>query len=337
MNVEKDLEIFLITYNRKEKLQNTLKKIYSDDSPIRNFKITILDNKSTDGSSELINSFISNYPNSKHIIHNRNIGGNANIARCYELAMYKYFWILCDDDDINWTNWQAVEQEIEADKDIIVVSNYLNPKENLAQLIGQLSFVPAGIYKTSMLNDTIMQNIEFQISTMFPQLSLVCAGINKNANIAILDTPIVKMVYNTNSSYTRGMSQTEKHPLMANMCWPIGFLKSIQMINDKEKIKFIIENLKLENGEQVLYPDSFIDVNKKICNSSFFNEAEYFALLPEKQKLMFVYDYYKQKSLKNTDFSFYENSELKYQKIVNSTTYKLGSLLLYLPKKLLRR
>src|SRR5574344_826344 len=162
------LEVFLITYNRKKNLEQTLKSIYAPISPIRNLHITILDNKSTDGSSELIASYIKAFPNSKHVIHNRNIGGNGNIARCYELASKEYFWILCDDDEINFDHWDKVEAELIKDEaDAIVVANYLIPSKNVAQLIAQLSFVPAAIYKTSNMTDTVMQNVEWQISTMF--------------------------------------------------------------------------------------------------------------------------------------------------------------------------
>jgi glycosyltransferase involved in cell wall biosynthesis len=80
------LEIFLITYNRKIYLQKTFNQIFANSSPIKNFDITILNNKSTDGTTELIEKYREKFNNIKHIIHNRNIGGNANIARAFELA-----------------------------------------------------------------------------------------------------------------------------------------------------------------------------------------------------------------------------------------------------------
>lgn len=127
------LEVFLITYNRKKYLEHTLKMLYSRNSPVRDFQITILDNKSTDGSSELIDKYIKDFPHTRHVIHNRNIGGNANIARCYELAKKEYFWILCDDDEIDWDGWDGVEKAImEENADVVVVSNYVHPKQNLA-------------------------------------------------------------------------------------------------------------------------------------------------------------------------------------------------------------
>lgn len=274
------LEIFIITYNRKLYLEHTLQQVYSEESPIRDFQITILDNKSTDGTSELIDNIIVNFQNSKHIIHNRNIGGNANIARCYELATKEYFWILCDDDEIDWTHWRDVEKAILEEKaDAVVVSNYINPKENTAQLLAQLSFVPAGIYKTANLTDTVMQNISYQISCCFPQLALVCKLINDNKKFVVLNDCIVQMVEHPSvSSYSRGMD-SDKHPLVANMTWATGMMMTLQLLHGNKLRKFIIKNLYIGNTEKMLLPKSFLHHNKHIGHYSKFNRCIYEAFL----------------------------------------------------------
>ena len=115
------IEIILITYNRKKHLQNTFNQIFAEESPIKDFPITILDNKSTDGTSELIEEYRIKFPNIKHIINNRNIGGNANIARAFEIASKEYVWILCDDDEYDFTHWKDVEKAIEENYDAIVI------------------------------------------------------------------------------------------------------------------------------------------------------------------------------------------------------------------------
>ena len=61
MSIKDKLQIYLITYNRKIQLEHTLKQILAKDSPIRNFDITILDNASTDGASELIDEYCQNF------------------------------------------------------------------------------------------------------------------------------------------------------------------------------------------------------------------------------------------------------------------------------------
>ncbi|MBP3821489.1 glycosyltransferase [bacterium] len=61
--IENLLQIYLLIYNRKNKLKETLKYILDIQSPIRNFDITILDNASDDVTSELIEDYIIRFPN----------------------------------------------------------------------------------------------------------------------------------------------------------------------------------------------------------------------------------------------------------------------------------
>ena len=122
------LQIVLITYNRKKYLQRTFDQIFAKDSPIKDYDITILDNASTDGTSELIKEYKLKFPNINHIRHNINIGGNANICRAFELGVTsgkEYVWVLCDDDKYDFSNWHEVEREINAKKDIICVCDYV--------------------------------------------------------------------------------------------------------------------------------------------------------------------------------------------------------------------
>ena len=325
------LEIFIITYNRKQYLKHALEQVYAKDSPIRDFNITILNNKSTDGTSDLIDKVIADFPNSRHVIHNRNIGGNGNIARCYELASKDYFWILCDDDEIDFTNWPAVEKAIlDDDADCIVVSNYIHPKQNVAQLLGQLSFVPAGIYKTSNLTDTVMQNISFEISCCFPQLALVCKLINDKKKIVVLDDWIVKMVEHPSvSSYSRGMDD-DKHPLMANMTWSLGFLKTIQLIKDEKTRSEILELYHNEMGTYMLHSDVFLHENYNCGHDSFINQLEYFSLLPDKLKYLYFYDMYKNRA----DFRDYKQ-KVDVDSVKRSYNYRVGAMVLFLPKLIL--
>lgn len=272
------LEIFLVTYNRKIYLKETLESIFSSESPIRNCSITVLDNKSDDGSSELIDEYAVKYKNLTHIRHNRNIGGNANICRCYELASKKYFWILCDDDAYDWTSWNDVLGALNDGVDAVVVAKYISPEENIAQLICQLSFVPAAIYKTENISDTVMQNAEFQISALFPHLALVCELINENKNIRIVRNPIVnRLSHPEMESYTRGISGN-KHPIMRNMTWTIGMMATLQLISDKSTQAFVFKSLRMENGVKLLQPEPFLNENKTIGHNSSFNKYVYYGL-----------------------------------------------------------
>ena len=57
MNLSEKLEIFIPTYNRKPYIKHTLTQLTAADSPVKDCSITVLDNASEDGSSEVIADF----------------------------------------------------------------------------------------------------------------------------------------------------------------------------------------------------------------------------------------------------------------------------------------
>ena len=67
------LQIFIVTYNRKDFLENTFRQIFSDMSPIKDFDITVLNNNSDDGTDEVIEKYSKIFPNLVHIKHHINI------------------------------------------------------------------------------------------------------------------------------------------------------------------------------------------------------------------------------------------------------------------------
>lgn len=171
--MKEKLEIILITYNRKKYLERTLNQILDKESPIKDFIITILDNKSTDGSYELIEEYKSKFSNIKHIVNNRNIGGNANICRAFEIASKEYVWVICDDDIYHWENWDEIKNAIKNGYDgICVALHNINDRNNISDLIFQLTFLPAGIYKTENFTDTVIRNAYDNIQNLFPHLAI---------------------------------------------------------------------------------------------------------------------------------------------------------------------
>lgn len=288
MDLHKDFEIILITYNRIEYLQNTFNQIFADNSPIKNLPMTILDNKSTDGTSELIQEYARKFPNIKHIIHNRNIGGNANIARAFEMASKKYVWILCDDDEYDWRGWDEAVQAMENNYDAIVVANYSNPEKNLAQLVKQLTFVPGAIYKTENITETVMVNAEFNLSNMFAQLAIVCHLINENKRFYICKKGLVTMIpHGGEETYTRGLENGYIHPYMKNILWPVGFCNSIRMIKDKDMREYILDNVTINDDNWLKYCLCFLELNRDLSNNSSKNFFDVFCALNFRQRLAF--------------------------------------------------
>lgn len=231
--LEDKLQIILVTYNRCEKLRNTLAKILGRGSPIRNCPITILDNKSTDGTSEFCDWICEKHGNVTHIVNNRNIGGNANIAKAFELANIQYMWILCDDDEYDFTYWYEIENAILSDRyDCILTERKIEfAEKDLPYIINTLAFVPAGIYKTKHINTTVMMNIESNIMYSFPHLMLGVHLLNINANFCVPKHTVVTQ--KINFEFTKGASTEELHFRQKHVNLFSGYMNSYQMITDK--------------------------------------------------------------------------------------------------------
>ena len=229
------LELFLITYNRKEKCRQTLEAVLAENSPVKNLPLTILDNCSTDGTGEMLEEFANAHKNIRLIRHNKNIGGNANIARAFEMARAEYVWVLCDDDKYDFSGWNECEQALAKRPAAVIVANYAQPQKGPTYLFRQLSFVPAAIYRTDFITSDTLMNMYFSISNLFPQLAIAASVLNTNEKLPILDKPLVTMQLNPgNDSYLRGTSKkSQAHPLMGEMFWSLGYLRSIQMLQDK--------------------------------------------------------------------------------------------------------
>jgi len=238
MSIQDKLGIILITYNRKNYLQRTFDQIFADNSPIKNFDITILDNKSTDGTSELIEQYGKNFPNIKHIIHNHNIGGNANIVRAFELASKEYIWVLCDDDVYDWSNWGEVEKAIYNNENIICLARYaLHDSKKTEAIILQLTFVPANIIKTSLLNGSMIKSMYDNIFAFFPQLLPTIYAVNNKLKIYVVEKPIVHNGMDPraiDSGCQRGTEKQYMSQRSLTMTWITGYANLCSMIQNKK-------------------------------------------------------------------------------------------------------
>lgn len=188
MKTKDILDVTLITYNRATCLKNTLESVFCENSPIRDCEITILNNKSTDGTQDIINDFAGRFPNLQYIINNFNVGGNANIAKAIERYSKPYHWVICDDDRYDWSGWNDIELAMERGEKIICVSDLNLPKDeparsDPAQLIQQMTFLPSIIYGPNTISDDVMRNVYDNTFALFPHLAPVITFVNSGGKI----------------------------------------------------------------------------------------------------------------------------------------------------------
>ncbi|MEI0703098.1 glycosyltransferase [Brachyspira intermedia] len=245
-DINKDLDIILITYNRIDKLKKIVSDIFSDDSPIKKCKITFLDNCSTDGTSKFIDELSDKYDNVIHVKHKINISGIGNILRSLEYIQKKYFWILCDDDRLDFTHWKIIENALKTDK-YDIIQTYTFPlvfsgetyEDKVAKLIVENMFLPASIYRSKYITSEVVFNAYINAYALVPHMAFIASIINNNGKIYFCeeyDKQILVQYPEEVANYKRGYKR-EVHPIYAGMDLSVGFIISLSLIKDK-KIRY---------------------------------------------------------------------------------------------------
>ena len=311
------LAIFLITYNRRKKLRSTLDSLLK--SPVSDFDITVLDNASTDGSSEMLEEYAKKHENIKHVRHKINIGGNANICRAFEMAATsgkEYVWVLCDDDKYDFSNWGAVEKAIKDNADIVCLADYVYPDEkaklDFAYQLFQLTFVPAGIYKTSLITDTVLINMYDSIYTMFSQSCITMNAINNGAKIVVLNKPVVFNGLHfedreTDVAYTRGQKTSDILERRRNTVWTLGFCNVISLLKDKQQQQYCMEVVIPYKDIHASWDAFYTWLANKYENFEGFNYfLEIYKALPENRQKDFMTKYPFNLRYKNVSIKWYK-------------------------------
>jgi glycosyltransferase involved in cell wall biosynthesis len=140
-----ELTIAIPTYDRNAKLLRAVRGLLPQlDSRCR---LVILDNHSPTPAGETLRELLSGYPDvdCRVIRHPVNIGGNANIMRCFEVCDTPWLWVLGDDDEVDRAGIATIFETIETYPDLIYV-NYGPPGNGRTQTtltVGQEEFARA--------------------------------------------------------------------------------------------------------------------------------------------------------------------------------------------------
>lgn len=234
MSIKNKLQIIVITYNRAKFLDATLKQLLADNSPVKDFDITVLDNNSTDDTAALVKAYRKEYGNLKHIKNKYNAGLSGNIIKAMETASKQYLWILCDDDNYNWSAWNEVEKAIELDYDIIMTSHTPNFRsEEIPYLLNEMCFLPSAIYNTKHINDTVIRNAYMMAYNLFPFHALSCKIINEEGKIFI---PQGRLVLQSSEEKSHQVKKENKDLFYRTNTFSLlwGYVDSYRMIKDKK-------------------------------------------------------------------------------------------------------
>ncbi|MBF4492905.1 glycosyltransferase family 2 protein [Flavobacterium sp. MR2016-29] len=235
MRIEDKLEIVIITYNRCKLLDNTLVQFLG--SPFVNCKITILDNCSTDDTVAVCSNYLKKFSNF-HIISNKfNIGANANILRAVETVNSDFIWIVCDDDNYDFSYCDDVIDCILNNK-VNIINLGAHPQDEW-RFGGQLknakdllddgypffkaaSFVPNNLFRVS---EFLPYNISGynNIINMYPHMPYLLSNFSQNNSVYISKNRIV----------TAGIGEQ----IYNSKDWIEGWMNTSYLLNKKRDIK----------------------------------------------------------------------------------------------------
>ena len=192
----KKMEIIIPTWNRAKWLDRTLSQFAN--SPFLEYKITILNNNSPDNTLEVCEKYDKIFPHFKVITNNKNIGGLANILRCYEIATEKYLWLVGDNDTYDFSNCDELINIIENENyDLIFVQDYdkINLKSTTIEeiyekgccndLIMVLGTISAFILKTELYTSDCIEQGYMINNDWFPHVTFANKAFEENFSVFI--------------------------------------------------------------------------------------------------------------------------------------------------------
>lgn len=216
------LTIAIPTFNRASYLELCLKQILKQ-IPMYEQKIEVLvsNNASTDNTESVVSSFRRCDFDIRYIRNERNIGAEANVIQCFDLARGDYVWVFGDDDilldgaldkifkvlengqygliylksysfDLDFVNQRPPLQEVSIDV-------YNNRDYFIKRVNYLLTFISSNICNKKLIRDEV--NIHACVGTNLPQLSWVFLALIKATNHVVINEYLVAAKSNNSGGY----------------------------------------------------------------------------------------------------------------------------------------
>ncbi len=195
------LSVCIPTYNRLPQLRRLLKALLPQLTA--SCELVILDNCSSEAVEPGIRDLIEGFTacEIRIIRHPVNVGGNANILRCFEVARGEWVWPFGDDDLPTDQAVATVLEEAQTEPEVI----FINFRSNILDLTGtsrtmtvsadgleefvkawdnfsNLLFISAGLYRRTAITSKICFAYSF-IDTCGPHLALLMITLIKTGGI----------------------------------------------------------------------------------------------------------------------------------------------------------
>lgn len=233
------LQIILVTYNRRKFARLTLETLLADDSPVKHCDILVLDNRSDDGTADMVLSMMQNHPNLQLKVNRYNVGGAGNIFKAMELADHEYVWIIGDDDLFDFRNWGDVEKAIGRKEPIICLSrDFITcfKRDTLAIRAMQVSLITAGIVKTDLYSSEAVFDSCINIYSLSPHMIPIFHHLDIGGGIYVVEKSIVRngtLTEAKDRSFDRGLNGAKLSPVACAMKHVIGYAAICNVIANR--------------------------------------------------------------------------------------------------------
>ncbi|HLS37350.1 MAG TPA: glycosyltransferase [Sphingobacterium bovisgrunnientis] len=157
------VSIFCITYNHKNFIEKAIEGFLMQQCNF-NIEIIIGDDCSNDGTTQIIDSYASKYPQIKRLIADENMGPIKNMIRVALAAKGKYV-ATCDGDDY-WTDPLKLQKQVdflENNPDYVICTNYTKEVNSDDTEITYMDFNPKPL---SYSFNELMVNKQYQTKTV---------------------------------------------------------------------------------------------------------------------------------------------------------------------------
>lgn len=171
------IDVYVTTYNRAALLEKTIKSIL--DQTYREFKLTVLDNCSTDNTKKVVDSFTD--PRITYFRQEKNLGPLGNMSFGLTVSENKYFVVFHDDDIMTPTMLEKEVDILDKNPDICAVScrtKAIHMDHDMPKIIQSDEFNPK---LTTFKNKEFVKNfINNRTVMMFPTIMYRTDFLRKN-------------------------------------------------------------------------------------------------------------------------------------------------------------
>jgi len=218
------LTIAIPTYNRAKHLSNLLSSLVKQLLAEPNVELIVSDNASTGETGNIVRKFQVQGLRCRYACNASNLGADANILQCYDLAAGKYVWVFGDDDLLEPNGIRTVLSHIETGQeyDLIYVESMpfdgvyvpshhargnsdatvFMRSECLARAVGPFfTFISGNIVNKEKVESTSHKPFRELLGTNLVQLGWIYAALEHHQRSLIIWDKLVAAQTNNTSGY----------------------------------------------------------------------------------------------------------------------------------------